>query len=226
MAAEKVDPEVWDDSKVVTGVIFREGIDTGEVTRLYNEWARQGYDKTLPPDVYGCPAAMQTAMKELFPANNRAAVTVLDVGCGTGMTGQVLLEAGFTTVDGLDPAKGMLEVAREKGIYRRLMDVFLTKDPIDAPADSYDAIVLVGVMHHGAIPCEAFEEMVRLVKPGGYIVNCVRESFLQEVSEYREGWEPMVRRLEEAGKWRVVRRDRYPNHYLHHEGLCIVFQVL
>ncbi|KAK7447322.1 hypothetical protein BaRGS_00040207 [Batillaria attramentaria] len=223
-AKSETGPISGEDSLQFTRKIFRQGIDSEEVTHLYNEWSKR-YDENLPPEVYGCPYAMQTAMKECFPTN-RDAVTVLDVGCGTGLTGQVLREAGFKTVDGLDPARDMLREAEAKGIYRRLMNLYFTGDPTDLPADSYDAIVLVGVMHHGSIRCDAFEEMVRLVKPGGYIVNCVRTSFLQEVPEYREHWEPLVARLEASGKWRVVKRERYPHHYLQHEGECQVFQVL
>ena len=33
-------------------------------------------------------------------------------------------------------------------------------------SDTYDAVVMAGVVGHGALPYEAFEEMTRIVKPG------------------------------------------------------------
>ncbi|KAK7447321.1 hypothetical protein BaRGS_00040206 [Batillaria attramentaria] len=173
---------------------------------------------------YGAPKVMQATMKELFPAK-RDSIRVLDVGAGTGLCGLVLQEAGFTNVDALDPAQEMLKAAQDKGVYRNILNVFLTGQPIDVPADTYDAIVLVGVIHHGSLPCEAFEEMVRLVKPGGYIVNCMRAAFLTEIPQYAEKWEPLVARLEREGKWKVVKMDRYPNHFLGNEGMRMVFHV-
>ena len=41
---------------------------------------------------------------------------VLDLGCGSGLTGVSLNQSGFKLIDGVDPAKGMREVAaKHKG---------------------------------------------------------------------------------------------------------------
>ncbi|XP_025093608.1 methyltransferase-like protein 27 [Pomacea canaliculata] len=119
----------------------------------------------------------------------------------------------------------MLDVARKKGIYRQFFNVALTAEPVDLPADTYDAVVLVGVILYGHLPCDAFLEMTRLVKSGGYIVNCMRADYLQDIPEYAERWETLMTRMIQENTWKVVKYEKYPNHFLGRDGLLMVFQV-
>nr|KAG5705237.1 hypothetical protein BaRGS_011263 [Batillaria attramentaria] len=86
-----------------------------------------------------------------------------------------LSQMGFRTIDALDPSYDSLELAKQKGVYRNLFNVAITGEKLGIPQDSYDVVVLVGVAGPKHLPLEAFNEMIRLVKPGGYIViSCVR----------------------------------------------------
>ena len=52
-------------------------------------------------------------------------VPILDVGCGTGLTGCCLKAIGFSTIDGLDFSTAMLSKAQDKGVYRTLIEADL-----------------------------------------------------------------------------------------------------
>ena len=65
-------------------------------------------------------------------------ITVLDYGCGTGLSGQALLNVGFQAVDGVDVTAAMVDLAREKGIYRNL-DVFSPEDGPNIAAGTYSS---------------------------------------------------------------------------------------
>ena len=65
-----------------------------------------------------------------------------------------------------------------------------------------------------------------LTVPGGYIVNCMREAYLREVPGYAQNWEPLVARMQREVKWKMVKMDKYPYHFMGSEGLLMIIQVL
>ncbi|KAK7494913.1 hypothetical protein BaRGS_00013792 [Batillaria attramentaria] len=132
---------------------------------------------------------------------------------------------GFRTIDALDPSYDSLELAKQKGVYRNLFNVAITGEKLGIPQDSYDVVVLVGVAGPKHLPLEAFNEMIRLVKPGGYIVNLMRADYLDKCPEYAGQWEPMVQEHVKKGDWRLVERKRYPCHFYDREGFMEVFRV-
>jgi len=47
--------------------------------------------------------------------------SVLDLGCGTGLTGVYLAAAGYLNLDGIDLSADMIRVAGQRRIYRELV---------------------------------------------------------------------------------------------------------
>jgi 2-polyprenyl-3-methyl-5-hydroxy-6-metoxy-1,4-benzoquinol methylase len=45
-------------------------------------------------------------------------VRIIDVACGIGIVAEDLAKHGYTNIDGLDPSKGYIEVAKSKGLYK------------------------------------------------------------------------------------------------------------
>ncbi|KAK7095307.1 methyltransferase-like protein 27 [Littorina saxatilis] len=201
------------------------GINNQELITNYDNLADKYDQFYLAPDMKcaGYNIIPQT-MSELFPSN-RGDVSVLDLGAGTGNVGLLMKDKGFTKLDAFEPSTGMLEIARKKNIYGQMYNAFLNDEPLDIPNDTYDAIIMQAVIGPGTVPCVAFEELVRIVKPGGYIVMCNRSSYLEEIPDYKENWTPFVARLEREGRWSVVRQERYPNQFMEHEGLHMVFKI-
>lgn len=137
-----------------------------ETKDLYDSWA-DTYDADLTGGGYAQPARVAEVMGGAGLASE---VAILDIGCGTGLSGAALRSIGFTTVDGCDYSTGMLEVAAKTGAYRRLFEADLHHPPIDAESESYDAAVVVGVFGFAHVEPQALDEMLRPLKSGGLLV--------------------------------------------------------
>ena len=108
------------------------------------------------------------------------ASTVLDMGCGTGLVGQYLLERGFKNVVGVDASAGMLERAREKNSYTELHELFLGS-PDTFPENlhnRFDVITASGILAEGHLDNKVFDEMLLALKTGGYAVFATRTMYL------------------------------------------------
>jgi SAM-dependent methyltransferase len=89
--------------------------------------------------------------------------TVIDVGCGVGVSTRLLRAAGFGAV-GADVSQRFLP-AGEEG--------FVVADFESAPhvpADSYAAAGALNVIEHSERPLRFLAEMVRVVRPGGHVI--------------------------------------------------------
>jgi len=93
---------------------------------------------------------------------------VADLGCGTGRTGIWLREQGVEAVDGVDLTPEMLEVARERGVHRRLVEADVTATGL--PDEAYDLVVTSLVDEHLADLRPLYAEAYRLAKPGAMYV--------------------------------------------------------
>lgn len=149
---------------------------TADDTRdLYNEWA-QSYDAEVGENGYVTPRRCAAALAEVFPD---LSAPVLDFGCGTGLSGKAFRAAGFSVVDGMDPAPEMLAEAEAKGIYRTLTlidpDAALPFEP-----GTYAAIAAVGVIGAGAAPAETLDLLVRGLAPGGRLVLSLNDHSLAD----------------------------------------------
>lgn len=142
-----------------------------DVVELYDRWADNYDDELLDQLGYVAPHLTAEAFRRHAPDTT---ALVLDVGCGTGLVGEHLAQAGYTHVDGLDISPEMLARAEDKGIYESLMQADLTR-PIDLPDDQYDAMISSGTFTHGHVGPDGLDELLRITKPGGKICFTINE---------------------------------------------------
>lgn len=100
-----------------------------------------------------------------------------DLACGTGRTGAWLKERGVRFLDGVDLTEAMLEQARAKGIYRRLMLADLRQTPLNA--HSYDLVSVGLADEHLPDLLPLYQEAARLVRPQGSLVLVGYHPFFQ-----------------------------------------------
>lgn len=151
-------------------------LDTSEKTRdFYRNWA-QTYDMEVRTNGYASPARVAQAMK-LHAKDIKA--PLLDLGCGTGLSGEALSSAGFLIIDGSDFSDAMLGVAKEKHIYRRLILSDLD-NPVPAAPEEYANFTAIGVFSPGHAPAEMIETVVERLPRGGCFGFTLNDHALEE----------------------------------------------
>ena len=139
-------------------------IDGPEGARaLYGRWAATyddsfgaGWGYVAPREIAGL---YRSAMTE-------ADQPILDIGAGTGLVAESLSDL---TVDAVDITPEMLAIARGKGIYRELHEADLLGTLPFAEA-TYGGVISCGTFTHGHVGPACFDELLRVVRPGGLFV--------------------------------------------------------
>ena len=134
--------------------------------KLYKKWA-QAYDEDF---ALGSNYLSPTKICSFFNKHARKTDTpILDVGAGTGLVGECLSKTGYKKIIGIDISPEMLEQAKSKECYSSLMEADVTRK-IPLKSNSIGAIVSAGTFTHGHVGADAFDELLRITKPGGLFV--------------------------------------------------------
>jgi SAM-dependent methyltransferase len=170
-----------------------ESTNNQELEERYDQWASE-YDKDLDEVfVWTAPQTGASVLARLVPAG----ASVLDAGAGTGLVGKCLADAGFTNMTAMDLSLGMLEEARRKNVYSSFHQMTLG-DTLGFETSQFDAVISIGVFTLGHAPVNSFNELVRVTKPGGYVVFSLRTDMVEDgFQEYFEG-------LASDGKWKLA----------------------
>ncbi len=156
-------------------------------------------------------------------------LSVLDVGAGNGMVGEVLAEMGASTIVGVDIIEEALEATERDrpDVYDDYRVVDLTDVPPedDAALRSYgvNTMITVAALGFGDIPPEAFAQAYDYVEEGGLIVFNIKDRFLE--SDDPSGFRKLVNGLADQGRMKPLAQRRYrhrlsmagePLHYFAH----------
>lgn len=100
-------------------------------------------------------------------------ISILDIGCSTGILLDILKNKGFVNICGLDPSKISCEKvvqrninARQGSIYEKMIDF----------EDNFDVIILVQVLEHLYDVDKAIIQMKKWLKDDGYIYISVPDA--------------------------------------------------
>lgn len=152
------------------------GLDGAEATRnFYDEWAAT-YDQEVAENGYATPKRCADALAKFATDSN---APILDIGCGTGISGKALLEKGFSKIDGCDFSAEMLSRAEETGIYRKLINTNL-EDPFPFQAGAYGNIAAIGVLNPGHAPADTLDQILDLLKPDAHFVFSLNDHAMED----------------------------------------------
>jgi predicted TPR repeat methyltransferase len=149
--------------------------EAGEVRRFYDEWAER-YDADLAAWDYRAPARIGRLLVEW----GDPAADALDAGCGTGLSGRALRDAGCTGhLVGIDVSAPSLAIAERSGAYDEVRVGDLTA-PLDFADDRFGLLACSGVLTYvpDVEPC--WREFARVVRPGGVIAFSQRDDIWRE----------------------------------------------
>jgi predicted TPR repeat methyltransferase len=147
----------------------------------YKDWATD-YDRdTVEGMGYVGPVIACRMLDNYLESKNSK---ILDAGCGTGLVGEILDKLGYSRMDAMDFSEDMLRVADEKSVYDKVFQADMN-ETLRIPDNSYDASICVGTFTYAHVGPEAFAELVRITRPGGFVTFTIRDGAYQEYG-YRE----------------------------------------
>lgn len=167
--------------------------DSREVAGYYDNWAIK-YDEDLEEWDYRAPTYAAELLERYVPRNQ----TILDAGCGTGLTGKALKLSGYENISGIDLSSISLEIARQLDIYNCLLTHDM-QQPLPFAEDNFDALICVGVLTYIENSRSLFKEFCRVVRPGGHIVFSHRSDLFDELC-FRD----IIASLEEENFWTKI----------------------
>ena len=165
-----------------------------ELEERYDQWARD-YEADLERD-YAWQGPEVAA--EIFAKYVSKGARILDAGAGTGLVGVVLTKKGYRDIVAMDLSTGMLKEARKKNVYREFHQMVMG-ETLDFPTDSFDSTISIGVLTVRHAPASSLDELVRVTKPGGYIVFSLRPDVYEE-----SGFKEKIAGLGNNGKWELA----------------------
>lgn len=98
---------------------------------------------------------------------------VLEVGCGAGLTSVALACRGFQ-VEAVDSVPAMIgltrQAVRESGLEQEVRAGVCDVNDLSFTDSAFDLVLAIGVIPWVQSPGPVLREMVRVVKPGGYLI--------------------------------------------------------
>ncbi|MFN4232635.1 class I SAM-dependent methyltransferase [Thermus sp.] len=170
------------------------------------------YDRlrAYPPEVAG---RIATAIGNALGVRGEEAV-LLELGVGTGRIALPLIARGYRYL-ALDKDPAMLEVFRQKaaGVMRKVRLIEADARAIPLPDESVHGVIVVHLWHLLPDWPKALAEALRVLKPGGVLLEGWDEMEAEEERRIQERWRSLVeaegvevvrglhrRRLEEVGE--------------------------
>ena len=186
--------------------------DPERIQEYYDKWA-VAYNRDVSNEEYAGPEYIVNFLASLkedddlrvIDASNRN-IQILDAGCGTGLVGITLRQKGYNYIDGCDLSEGMVEKAHSTGAYDILeSEIDFTKINEAYEDNQYHVTVCCGVFTLGHVPPTAMSELIRITKPGGWVVTSTRKSYydstnFQEVCDtyQQEGKVKLVKHIKDG----------------------------
>jgi SAM-dependent methyltransferase len=168
--------------------------DDESLRKVYDLWADE-YDLHVQKFGYRIPAVLAGLFCRYVPIGDGS---ILDAGAGTGILGESLAILKYHSVAALDLSERMLAQARHKAVYASYTQAALG-GPLPYSDKQFSAVISGGTFTEGHAPPDSFDELLRITKPGGFLVFTV----LAKVYE-QGGFKAKQLELEEKGKWKLA----------------------
>ena len=107
----------------------------------------------------------------------------------------------------LDGSAGMLEVAKQSGLYKELYTVILGQNALpESLKGRFRAVASVGTLGRNRAPPESFDEMLACLKgdPGDALIFTIREDCYKEC-----GFKERLESLQDDGTLKLVHQESY-----------------
>lgn len=189
-----------------------EAKDPEALSDAYSKWATC-YDRDCLDGMGYVAPNVAAAMLDNYLESRESCV--LDAGCGTGLVGQALKNFGYSKLEAMDYSSDMLGQAEQKDVYAKVFQADMN-ERLQLPDNSYDASICVGTFTYAHVGPRAFEELVRVTRPGGFVCFTIRDGAYQEY-----GYRQKMLDLEALDLWEL--QTMVDHDYLVKEGVSAKF---
>ena len=110
---------------------------------------------------------------------NQKDMPILDVGAGTGLVAECLRSEYQRDIHAIDISPEMLDLARIKNCYSKLIEADLTED-LQIDNEVYGGVVSAGTFTHGHVGPDALDELLRVTKPNGLFVITIHSKLFKK----------------------------------------------
>lgn len=173
--AKSYNNDIVDETPEIWGQDFT--TESSQVEQDYNKFADTGeYDDTFDKWGYVAPNKAAELMKKYIPADDSK---IIDVACGSGLTGVALKQKGYQNIDGIDIAGELLKIAEETKAYQKLSRVDMQILPLPFDDGQYDAVNFIGALTYFETT-DILKDLCRIVRKDGYIVFTQRDDIMRE----------------------------------------------
>ena len=189
----------------------------GQTKDLDRDWAAT-YDAEITENGYASPRRTAQA---LVGAGARLDAPLLDIGCGTGVSGLFLRDAGFTQLHGSDFSPEMIALARDKQIYDEIFTADLHR-PFDFVNTVYQTIAAIGVLAPGHAQPDIIPAVMKLLPAGGLFAFSMNDHTMND-----PGYESEIHRLVMGREIRIRWKD-YGDHLpkINLQSMIVVLEKL
>ncbi len=148
-------------------------------TKCWEEWSGKGDFQT---DIQQHRQERQTLfrlMEESLHATGTLPVRVLEVGCGTAIDSHLLAQDPSYSIFALDRSLEAIQVARRISQYFRRSATLFVGDAsvLPFPDGTFDVVFSQGLLEHFREPMPLLREQVRVLKPSGFLIVDVPQTF-------------------------------------------------
>jgi predicted TPR repeat methyltransferase len=146
--------------------------DAGYVRHLFDQFSAD-YDTRMRQHLrYAAPEILLGLAVMVMPG--REDLTILDLGCGTGLAGEVFRPLA-ARLDGIDLSPAMIEKARARGIYDDLAVADL-EQALAEPGRAYDLILAADTLVYLGDLAPVFRAAAARLAPDGFFLFTVEKA--------------------------------------------------
>lgn len=134
------------------------------VQHLFDQFSSDYDSRMLGQLGYTAPQILRRLAGAVLVAVPERSLTILDLGCGTGLSGAALADLA-KHLDGVDLSPAMLAQAKARGLYRNLLAGDI--ETVEVGRDAYDLVICADTLVYLGDLSRAFAQAHRALKPNG-----------------------------------------------------------
>ena len=144
----------------------------------FNSWAKT-YDSFFNHWYFSHTNKKIVSLLEINPKSS-----ILDVGCGTGILIENLIDKKYSKIYGIDISQEMVKMAKRKFSKNKKVKIFLgSAVKMPYKNNSFNFITCSNSFHHHPDSLKSLKEMYRILKPVGKLIllDAFKDGIIREI---------------------------------------------